>query len=84
LQGKLLRLLEDGSYRKLGGAQELVSSARIVSSSNANLPKLMAESQFRPDLYFRLNAVALRIPPLRERSEDIVPLAPDRIRTRMR
>ena len=75
LQGKLLRLLEDGSYRKLGGAQELVSSARIVSSSNADLPKLTAESQFRPDLYFRLNAVALRIPPLRERSEDIVPLA---------
>jgi DNA-binding NtrC family response regulator len=75
LQGKLLRLLEDGSYRKLGGAQEHVSSARIVSSSNADLPKLMAESQFRPDLYFRLNAVALRIPPLRERSEDIVPLA---------
>jgi two-component system, NtrC family, response regulator HydG len=75
LQGKLLRLLEDGSYRKLGGTQERVSNARIVSSSNADLPKLISESQFRPDLYFRLNAVALRIPPLRERPEDIIPLA---------
>jgi DNA-binding NtrC family response regulator len=75
LQGKLLRLLEDGTYRKLGGAQELVSNARILSSSNANLPKLVAEGRFRADFYYRLNAIELQIPPLRERPEDIVPLA---------
>lgn len=75
LQGKFLRLLEDGTYRKVGGAQELVSTARIVSSSNADLPKLVDEGRFRADLYYRLNAVELRIPPLRARPEDIVPLA---------
>ena len=54
LQGKLLRLLEDGSYRRLGGTQELVSEARIVSSSNADLPALVAKGNFRADLYYRL------------------------------
>jgi DNA-binding NtrC family response regulator len=75
LQGKLLRLMEDGSYRRLGGTQELVSEARIVSSSNADLPALMAHGQFRADLYYRLNVIELRIPPLRARAEDIIPLA---------
>jgi transcriptional regulator with PAS, ATPase and Fis domain len=74
-QGKFLRLLEDGTYRRLGGAQELVSTARIVSSSNADLPKLVAQGSFRADLYYRLNAVELHIPPLRARPEDLVPLA---------
>lgn len=74
VQGKFLRLLEDGTYRKLGGTQELVSTARIVSSSNADLPKLVAQGSFRTDLYYRLNAVELHIPPLRARPEDIVPL----------
>ncbi|HEY0183350.1 MAG TPA: sigma-54 dependent transcriptional regulator [Rhodopila sp.] len=75
LQGKFLRLLEDGGYRRLGGAEDLTSQARIVSSSNADLPRLVAEGRFRPDLYYRLNATELRIPALRERPEDIVPLA---------
>jgi transcriptional regulator with PAS, ATPase and Fis domain len=75
LQGKLLRLLEDGSYRRLGGAQEMVSSARIVSSSNADLLALVAEGRFRVDLYYRLNVIELHIPPLRARREDIIPLA---------
>jgi DNA-binding NtrC family response regulator len=75
LQGKLLRLLEDGSYRRLGGAQEIVSSARIVSSSNADLLALVAEGRFRADLYYRLNVIELHIPPLRARREDIIPLA---------
>lgn len=74
VQGKFLRLLEDGTYRKLGGTQELVSTARIVSSSNADLPKLVAQGSFRTDLYYRLNAVELHIPSLRARPEDIVPL----------
>jgi DNA-binding NtrC family response regulator len=75
LQGKFLRLLEDGTYRRLGGTQELISHARIISSSNADLPRLTSEGAFRPDLFYRLNAIELRIPPLRSRSEDIVPLA---------
>jgi DNA-binding NtrC family response regulator len=75
LQGKLLRLLEDGSYRRLGGTQELVSEARIVSSSNADLPALVAKGSFRADLYYRLNVIELHIPPLRARCEDIIPLA---------
>jgi DNA-binding NtrC family response regulator len=75
LQGKLLRLLEDGTYRRLGGTREMVSDARIVSSSNADLSVLVAEGRFRADLYYRLNAIELRIPPLRDRPEDIVPLA---------
>jgi len=75
LQGKFLRLLEDGTYRRVGGVQELTSSARIISSSNANLSRLMSEGAFRTDLYYRLNAIELLIPPLRSRPEDIVPLA---------
>ncbi len=75
LQGMLLRLLEDGSYRRLGGMQDMISEARIVSSSNADLHALMENGTFRADLYYRLNAIELRIPPLRERREDIVPLA---------
>ena len=75
LQGKLLRLLEDRSYRRLGGAQEMVSSARIVSSSNADLSALIVAGHFRTDLYYRLNVIELHIPPLRARCEDIIPLA---------
>jgi DNA-binding NtrC family response regulator len=75
LQAKLLRLLEDRSYRKLGGTQELLSDARVVSSSNADLPALVAAGQFRADLYYRLNAIELRIPPLRSRAEDIIPIS---------
>ena len=75
LQGKLLRLLEDGTYRRIGGTSELVSDARIVSSSNADLSALVAGGCFRADLYYRINAIELHIPPLRARREDIVPLA---------
>ena len=75
LQAKLLRLLEDGSYRRIGGTSELASSARLVSSSNADLPALAADGHFRRDLYYRLNAIELRIPPLRARRDDIIPLA---------
>lgn len=75
LQGKFLRLVEDGTYRRLGGSQELISHARIVSSCNADLSTMVSDGRFRTDLYYRLNAVELRIPPLRARSEDIIPLA---------
>jgi DNA-binding NtrC family response regulator len=75
LQGKFLRLLDDGHFNRLGGTGEMISGARIVSSSNADLPVLVKEGRFRPDLYYRLNVTELRIPPLRARREDIVSLA---------
>ena len=75
LQGKFLRLLDDGHFNRLGGTQEMISEARIVSSSNADLPALIDEGRFRSDLYYRLNVTELRIPSLRARREDIVSLA---------
>ena len=75
LQGKLLRLLEDGRYRRIGGVQDLLCEARIVSSSNTNLTGLVADGRFRDDLYYRLNGIELHIPPLRARREDIVTVA---------
>jgi DNA-binding NtrC family response regulator len=75
LQGKLLRLIEDGRYRRIGGAQEQLCEARIVSSTNVNLTELVEDGRFRADLYYRLNGIELHIPPLRARREDIVPIA---------
>jgi transcriptional regulator with PAS, ATPase and Fis domain len=75
VQSKLLRLLGDSSYRRVGGTSEIISDARIVSSSNADLPTLIARGEFRADLYYRLNAVEVHIPPLRARRQDIIPLA---------
>ncbi len=75
LQGKFLRLLEDGRFIRLGGTHEMTSEARIVSSSNADLSALIKDGRFRADLYYRLNVTELRIPPLRARREDIVSLA---------
>ncbi len=74
LQAKLLRLLEDGTFRRVGGTEELVSKARIISSSNADMPALVDGGQFRRDLYYRLNTIEVRIPPLRARTDDILPL----------
>lgn len=75
LQGKFLRLLEDGNFTRVGVTQPMISEARIMASSNADLPTLIKEGRFRADLYYRLNATELRIPPLRARRDDIVPLA---------
>jgi transcriptional regulator with PAS, ATPase and Fis domain len=75
LQSNFLRLLDDGGYRRLGGKEDLVSQAQIISSSNADLPALVTEGRFRADLFYRLNRTELRIPSLRHRREDIVPFA---------
>jgi DNA-binding NtrC family response regulator len=75
LQRKLLRLIEDKRYTRLGDTREMISEARIVSSSNAALPTLVREGQFRADLYYRLNVTELHIPSLRARRDDIIPLA---------
>ena len=74
-QMKLLRVLETGRFTRLGATQERQVRVRVVSATNADLAALMAAGQFREDLYYRLNLIELRLPPLAERPDDIVPLA---------
>ena len=75
LQSSLLRLLEDGKFYRLGGNEQLVANVRIIASSYQNLEQLVADGRFREDLFHRLNVMRLRLPPLRERTEDIPLLA---------
>jgi two-component system response regulator AtoC len=74
LQAKLLHVLQDGEYTRLGGTRTLRSEARIIAATNKHLLKLVAKGEFREDLYFRLNVITVEVPPLREHSEDIRPL----------
>jgi DNA-binding NtrC family response regulator len=71
LQVKLLRAVESGEFRRVGSERMLRSSARIVAATNRNLDQLIRQGQFRSDLYYRLAVVRIRVPALRERSEDI-------------
>ncbi len=75
IQSKLLRVLETGEYRRLGGVKDLRSDARIVAATNHDLEEMTAAGQFRKDLYYRLNAFVINVPPLRSRREDIPSLA---------
>jgi len=74
-QVKLLRVLETGSFEALGSSLTRRSGARIVSATNAELPALIRDGRFREDLYYRLNAIEIPLPPLAERADDIVALA---------
>ena len=74
LQAKLLRVLEEQSFRRLGGLKDIKLDLRVVAATNKNLREAVKEGAFRQDLYFRLNVIQILIPPLRERMEDIVPL----------
>ena len=74
LQAKLLRVLEEQSFRRLGGLKDINLDLRVVAATNKNLREAVKEGAFRQDLYFRLNVIQILIPPLRERTEDIVPL----------
>jgi two-component system, NtrC family, response regulator AtoC len=74
LQSKLLHVLQDGEYSRLGGTTMMTSGARIIAATNKCLRSLVASGGFREDLYFRLNVIAVEIPSLRERPEDIAPL----------
>src|SRR5215471_9907994 len=74
LQAKLLRVLEDQVIRRVGGVRELQVDVRVIAASNRDLEKAVREGQFRQDLYYRLAIIAIFIPPLRERKEDILPL----------
>ncbi len=75
LQAKLLRVTQDGRFQRLGSNTEIHTDARILAASNRNLEEEVKEGRFREDLFYRLNVVELSIPPLRERREDILPLA---------
>ena len=75
LQSKLLRALEDGQIRRVGGNKEIVVDVRVLAATNANIEDLLARGVFREDLYYRLNVLTLHLPPLRERPEDIPVLA---------
>lgn len=79
VQAKLLRVLEEGTFLRLGGTRVIRVDVRIIAASNANLKEAVAQGRFRDDLYYRLNVVPLFIPPLRERREDIVALALDMV-----
>ncbi|HWQ90668.1 MAG TPA: sigma-54 dependent transcriptional regulator [Clostridia bacterium] len=75
LQAKLLRFLEDGSFTRVGGTQELRVNVRLIAATNRDIVKAIQEDQFREDLFHRLNVVQFRLPPLRERGEDVLLLA---------
>jgi transcriptional regulator with PAS, ATPase and Fis domain len=75
LQGKLLRVLEGGSFRRVGGLSDLHMNLHFVTATNLDLAGAVERGSFRMDLYYRLNVFQITIPPLRERPEDILPLA---------
>jgi PAS domain S-box-containing protein len=75
LQAKLLRVLEDQCFRRLGGLRDIHVDLRIIAATNKNLREAVREGAFRQDLYYRLNVIQLVVPPLRERPQDILPLA---------
>ncbi|OUR76969.1 sigma-54-dependent Fis family transcriptional regulator [Alphaproteobacteria bacterium 46_93_T64] len=74
-QGKILRVLVDQSFQRVGGSDKVKVDARVISSSSQDLTEAMSQGRFREDLYHRLSVVPLHLPPLRERPEDIAPLA---------
>lgn len=74
LQAKLLRVLENQAFRRLGGLQELEVDIRIIAATNVSLHRAVLRRAFRQDLYYRLNIIQVNIPPLRERLEDVLPL----------
>lgn len=71
LQGKLLQVLQDGEFSRLGGKKDVRVDVRVLAATNKNIEELVSQGQFREDLYYRLNVVNLTIPPLRERKEEI-------------
>lgn len=74
-QAKLLRFLQEGAYRPLGGDQFVFSNARVIAATNRNIEECVRQGQFRSDLYFRLNVLRLQLPALRERRGDVAVLA---------
>ena len=76
LQAKLLHVLHDGSFTRLGSNRPVVADARVLAATNRDLGAMIASGQFREDLYYRLNVVEIHVPPLRERQEELAALVP--------
>jgi DNA-binding NtrC family response regulator len=74
-QAKLLRVIQEKRFERIGGNQSLAADVRILAATNQNLEAMAADGRFREDLYYRIKVVEVRVPPLRERREDIAPLA---------
>jgi transcriptional regulator with PAS, ATPase and Fis domain len=74
MQPKLLRVLEEKEFERIGGTQLIKADFRLLAATNHNLEQMLEEDRFRKDLFYRLNVITLNIPPLRERREDIVPI----------
>ena len=75
LQAKLLRVLQDGTFERLGGTETLKTDVRIIAATNRQIDEMITKGLFREDLYYRLNVVTIHLPPLRDRKEDIKELA---------
>ncbi len=75
MQAKLLRILETKTFRRLGGLKDITVDVRFIAATNRDLSESVKKGEFREDLYWRLNVISIYIPPLRERKEDIIPLA---------
>ncbi len=74
IQAKLLRVLEDQSFRRLGGVKDIEVDLRIITATNRDLAQAVRDKQFREDLYYRLNVIQIWIPPIRDRKDDVMPL----------
>ena len=75
LQAKLLQVLQDSEFQRLGGKDTIRVDVRVIAATHCDLEKRIADDRFREDLYYRLNVVSLSVPPLRERKDDIIALA---------
>jgi two-component system response regulator PilR (NtrC family) len=75
MQVKLLRVLQERKFRRVGGLEELEANLRVITATNQDLVKLVAEGKFREDLFYRINVIQVQLPPLRERTEDVPLLA---------
>src|SRR5205085_12305507 len=71
---KLLQVLQDGEFARLGGKHDVHVDVRVIAATNKDIEQAVADGQFREDLFFRLNVVSINVPPLRERREEIPPL----------
>src|SRR4030042_225273 len=74
LQGNILRMVEQKTFRRIGGVKDIQVDVRIITATNKDLLKLMEERKFREDLFYRINVASIKLLPLRERADDVLPL----------